>query len=209
MAGLGVDALLIMAPPAQSGTFVKNIAEAGVSTYVILESGSVEKEFYDTATPAAIKTQKAVLFPGFAHQDNAAWAFFQPLWDNNPHYADLNPAADFFSYTTYDLLIVTALAIEQAGSTKASAWAPAMYEVTDGGTVCYTYAECISKIRAGEDIDYDGVTGPASFSPSGVNAVTNAMFQWDADTGTHKQVAVVDSERHLSILNQVASRHED
>ena len=28
------------------------------------------------------------------------------------------------------------------------------------GEVCYTYAECLALIRAGNDIDYEGVTGP-------------------------------------------------
>lgn len=204
----GAEALIIMAPPATAGTLVKNVAEAGLSTIVLLESGSGELEFYDTATPEAIATQEAVLFPGFAHQDNEAWAFFQPLWDGNPQYADRNPASAFFPYTTYDLLIVTALAIEEGGSTKASDWAPAMFRVTEApGEVCYTYATCLALIRAGQDIDYEGVTGPATFSEHGVNAVTNAMFQWNGDTGEFVQVAVVDAERHLEVLAQVAAPH--
>lgn len=202
------DALLVLAPPAASGTFVKNIAEAGASTTVVLESGSSENEFYDTATSNAIATQKAVVFPGFAHQKNPAWDFFQALWDGNKLYADLNPAENMFPYTTYDLLIVTALAIEQAGTTKAADWAPAMYEVTQGGEVCYVYDDCITKIRAGVDIDYEGVTGSAEFSPTGVNAVTNAMFQWDPKTGTYNEIMRVDSKKHLEILAKVASRHE-
>ena len=201
------DALLVLAPPAESGTVVKNIAEAGLSTNVLLESGSSEMEFYNTATAAAIATQKAVLFPGFGHQDNAAWKFFQPLWDNNPKYAAMNPATGFFAYTTYDLLIITALAIEKAGSTKASAWAPAMYAVTSGANECYTYADCIAMIRSGKDIHYQGVTGPGTFSPSGVNAVTNAIFQWDAKTGKYAQIALVDPAKHLEILNQVAKKY--
>jgi branched-chain amino acid transport system substrate-binding protein len=206
---VGADALIIMAPPATSGTIVKNVAEAGISTIILLESGSGELEFYDTATPAAIATQEAVLFPGFAHQENEAWEFFQPLWDGNPEYADRNPASAFFPYTTYDLLIVTALAIEEGGSPRASDWAPAMFRVTDApGEVCYTYATCIDLIRAGQDIDYEGVTGPATFSEHGVNAVTNAMFQWDGDTGEFVQVALVDADRHLEILAQVAAPHE-
>ena len=75
-------------------------------------------------------------------------------------------------------MVQTALAVEAAGSYKASAWAPAMFEVGDPpGEVCYTYADCLKLIREGKDIDYEGVTGPGPYTDGGVNAVTPRTFR--------------------------------
>ena len=48
-----------------------------------------------------------------------------------------------------------------------------MYAVGEApGTKCYTYADCMAELRAGNEIDYEGVTGPGTYSAGGVNAVT-------------------------------------
>jgi ABC-type branched-subunit amino acid transport system substrate-binding protein len=206
---LNPDAILIQGQAGESAVMVKQFAEAGFSTYIIGEAGWVEPDFAPTATPEAIVFHKAVVFPGFGFQDNEAWAFYQPLWDNNPDYNQFTAADDFYSYTTYDLMTVTALAIEAAGSATASDWAPAVFQVTEPpGTACYSYPECLVLIRAGEEIDYDGVTGPATYSGSGVNAVIPAIFAYGED-GAFTEEVRVDPARHLEILDQVAFRFEE
>lgn len=202
------DALVIFAQVNDSAVMVRQAAEAGLSGTLIGEAGWVEPEFVETATVDAIASHQVVAYPGFGFQDNPAWEFYQPLWDGNPDYTQHTTADDFYSYTTYDLLIVTALAIEAAGSTNASDWAPAMFEVTEApGTVCHTYAECLDLLRAGEDIDYDGVTGPATYSPGGVNAVIPVVRIFGAD-GTVAEEVEIDAERHLEILDQVSFQFE-
>jgi hypothetical protein len=84
-----------------------------------------------------------------------------------------------------------------------------MFEVTDApGTQCFTYAECLELIRAGEDIDYEGVTGPATYAEGGVNAVTPVVRVYGAD-GTVTEVVEVDAEQWLELLNQVAQPFEE
>jgi hypothetical protein len=100
-------------------------------------------------------------------------------------------------------MVITALAIEQAGSVNASAWAPAMFEVTEGGTVCYTYPECLAMIRAGEDVDYDGITGPGTFTTGGVNAVTPTVTLFNEDGSVGEEV-LVDANRALEIIEAIA-----
>ncbi len=201
-------AVIIMAQATESAIMVKQFAEAGWSGILVGEAGWVEPEFTETATLEAIASHQVVAFPSFDFQQNAAWDFYQPLWDNDPDYTQHTSADDSYSYTTYDLLIVTALAIEAAGSTNGSDWAPAMFEVTSApGTQCFTYAECLALIRAGEDIDYEGVTGPATFSPGGINAVIPVLRVFGAD-GEVAETIRVDSERHLEILDQVAHQFE-
>jgi branched-chain amino acid transport system substrate-binding protein len=102
-------------------------------------------------------------------------------------------------------MIQTALAVEAAGSYKASAWAPAMFEVGDGGEVCYTYADCLKLIREGKDVDYEGVTGPGLYSEGGVNAVTPAYIPFAAD-GTTAEPVLLDAEKGLEILEQIVTK---
>jgi len=203
------DAILIMAQAVESGTMVKQAAEAGLSTTFIGEASWVESEFVDSAGNDALAFHELVAFPGFGRQENAAWEFFEPRWNGDPTYTEFNAADDFYAYTTYDLLVATALAIEHADGVEASAWAPAMFEVTDApGTQCFTYAECLELIRAGEDIDYEGVTGPATYAEGGVNAVTPVVRVYGAD-GTVTEVVEVDAEQWLELLNQVAQPFEE
>lgn len=202
------DAVIILAQATESAIMVKQFAEAGWAGTILGEVGWSEPEFAATATAEALAAHELVAYPSFHRQSNAAWEFYQPLWDGNPTYTQHTIADDPYSFTTYDLLIVTALAIEEAGTVNGSDWAPAMFKVSGPpGTQCYTYAECLALIRAGTDVDYEGVTGPATFSPGGINAVIPVVRIFGSDGDIADQVAV-DSERHLEILNQVAFQFE-
>ncbi|MCY4631570.1 MAG: ABC transporter substrate-binding protein [bacterium] len=202
------DAVVIYGQATEGAIMVKNFAEAGWSGIIVGEVGWSEPEFAPTATVEALASHQAVAYPAFGYQRNAAWDFYQPLWDNNPDYTQHTSADDPYSFTTYDLLIITALAIEEAGSVNGSDWAPAMFKVSSApGTKCYTYANCLALIRAGTDVDYEGVTGPGTFSPGGINAVVPVVRVFGPDGEIADEVAV-DSERHLEILNQVAYQFE-
>ena len=205
----GADAIIVQAQPVESGTMVRQAAEAGTSTVFIGEATWVEQEFVDAAGTEAFAFHEVVAFPGFGKQENAAWEFFQPAWDDNPEYSQYNAADDFYAYTTYDLLTITALAVEHGGGVEASLWAPAMFEVTDApGTQCFTYAECVALIRAGDDIDYEGITGPGTFTDGGVNAVTPVVRVY-GDDGTVVEEVEIDSEQWLELLDQVAQPFEE
>ena len=210
------DAVIILAQATESAIMVKQFAEAGWAGTIIGEVGWSEPEFAATATAEALASHEVVAYPSFDLQQNPAWDFYQPLWDNDETYTQHTSADDPYSFTTYDLLIVTALAIEAAGSVNGSDWAPAMFEVSTRsaapGTKCYTYSNCLALIRVGTDVDYEGVTGPATFSSGGINAVIPVVRIFGPDGGVGgseiaDQVAV-DSERHLEILDQVAFQFE-
>lgn len=72
-----------------------------------------------------------------------------------------------YAAQAYDCAVSFALAIEAVGSTDPTAVSQALRDVTGGGAVCTTYAECASQLRAGEDINYDGPSGPVDFTPEG------------------------------------------
>ncbi|QNG18610.1 ABC transporter substrate-binding protein [Rhodococcus triatomae] len=88
--------------------------------------------------------------------------FQQRLTAVNPTLIDFNYAGE-----SYDAVIVTALAAEQAQSTAGRDIAANINSVTKDGTVCTSYAECLPLVQAGTDIDYDGITGKLDFTDAG------------------------------------------
>ena len=206
IANLKPDAVIVQAGSVESATLIKQAAEAGLSLYWIGETGWSEPEFIGTLTTAPIASQKGIGLAAFTYDDTTpAWDFFQPLRDSLTEYTQYYPASQQYAFSTYDLMIQTALAVEAAGSYKASAWAPAMFKVGDApGDKCYDYAGCLKLIREGKDIDYEGVTGSGSYTDGGVNAVTPAFQPFNAD-GTSGTAVVLDAARAFEILAKVRS----
>ncbi len=204
IADLNPDAVIVQAGSQESAALIKGAAEAGLSLTWIGETGWSEAEFIGTLGTAPIASQKAIGFPSFApNKSTAAWAFFQPLWDAQTDVA--YDATNQYAFSTYDLLVQTALAVEAGGSYKASDWAPAMSKVGDPpGDVCYTYADCLKLIRDGKDIDYEGVTGPGTYTDGGVNAVTPAYIPFKAD-GTPGEPVLLDAQKGLELLQSIVT----
>lgn len=205
IADLQPDAVIMQAGSVESATLIKQAAEAGLSLNWIGETGWIQPEFIRTLGADAIATQQGIGFAAFgSNRDTPAWDFYSQLWEDNPDYNQYGPPSDQYHFSTYDLLVHTALAVEHAGSYRASEWAPAMHEVGEApGTVCYTYSECLELIRAGEDVDYEGVTGPAEYSEGGVNAVTPAVTLFNEDGSVGEEIPV-DPVRALEIIEAIA-----
>ena len=201
IADLKPDAVIVQAGSTESAALIKGAAEAGLSLNWIGETGWAEAEFMGTLGTAPIASQKGIGFPSFApNKSTPAWKFFQPLWDAQTDKA--YDATGQYAFSTYDLMVQTALAVEAAGSYKASAWAPAMFEVGEGGEVCYTYADCLKLIRDGKDVDYEGVTGPGLYTDGGVNAVTPAYIPFSADGKTGEPV-LLDAQKGLELIDAI------
>ena len=89
-----------------------------------------------------------------------------------------------FSAHAYDTLIVLALASLKAGSTKASDFAPEINDITRGGAKCGTYLSCAELIADGQDIDYDGASGPLDFKDAGEpSAGSYDIIEFNAEGG--------------------------
>lgn len=88
--------------------------------------------------------------------------FTDRLLEVNPDLVDFNYAAE-----SYDAVVITALAAGLAGTDEPSAVAEEINGVTQDGELCATYEDCLVHIEAGEDLDYDGISGPLSFSDAG------------------------------------------
>ncbi len=80
----------------------------------------------------------------------------------------IDPGLVDFNYgpESYDAVIITALAAEEAQSDGA-ALSDKINGITRGGEKCTDYAGCLEMVKAGTDIDYDGASGPLEFSGNG------------------------------------------
>ncbi len=83
---------------------------------------------------------------------------------------------------SYDSVITIALAAQAAKSDAGSDMAKQMQETTLNGTKCTTFAECNELIAQGEDIDYDGVSGPIEHDAFGdPTSASIGIYQYDAN----------------------------
>jgi len=101
----------------------------------------------------------------------------EALPDFQARLLEVDSALTDYSYApeAYDAVIIVALAAAVAGTDDPGMIATEIVGVTRDGEKCTTFADCLALIEAGTDIDYDGPSGPQSFSPEG--EPTEASFQ--------------------------------
>jgi branched-chain amino acid transport system substrate-binding protein len=97
---------------------------------------------------------------------------------------EIDPKLDSYSYgpESYDAVVLTALAAEAAKDDSGTSIASKLVEVSKGGEKCTTFADCVKLVKAGTDIDYDGISGPIEFSDQGdPTQATIGIYQYGAD----------------------------
>ncbi|MBC7725002.1 MAG: ABC transporter substrate-binding protein [Burkholderiaceae bacterium] len=97
---------------------------------------------------------------------------------------EVNPALTDFSYSAeaYDAVILAALAAEQGGSDDPTTIRDNLKTVSEGGTKCTVFADCLALLKSGEDIDYDGASGPITFDDNGdPTEAYIGIYQYGAD----------------------------
>ncbi|HYP54870.1 MAG TPA: ABC transporter substrate-binding protein [Solirubrobacterales bacterium] len=90
---------------------------------------------------------------------------FEKLYEAAP-----GPPRNLFDSTTFDDVILCYLAAVAAGSTDGAELAEAIVDVTGPGGTKYTFEELPKAIEAlenGEDIDYEGASGPIDWDENG------------------------------------------
>ena len=96
----------------------------------------------------------------------------------------VDPGLKDWSYAgeSYDAVTLLALAAEAAGSTDGKAMAAQLQGVSEDGEKCFDYAGCVTILRNGGDVDYDGYSGPVSFDANGdPTEAYIGIYQFDAD----------------------------
>jgi branched-chain amino acid transport system substrate-binding protein len=86
-----------------------------------------------------------------------------------------------YAAEAYDAVILAALAAVQGGD-AGSAIAQNLGDVSVGGLKCATFTECLAPLQSGEDIDYDGVSGPLNFTPEGdISPAYYGLYTYDGE----------------------------
>jgi len=95
-----------------------------------------------------------------------------------------DPKLKDFTYgpEAYDATVLTALAVISAKSDDPPTFAPWIIKDSEGGTACTTFEECAALAKKGEDIDYNGVSGPIEMGKTGSpTKATIGIFKYSAD----------------------------
>jgi ABC-type branched-subunit amino acid transport system substrate-binding protein len=96
----------------------------------------------------------------------------------------MKPDLTEFAYSpeSYDATILVALAAQAAGDDAGESIASKMQEVSEGGTVCESFKDCVALLKDGKDIDYNGVSGPVEFNDKGdPSKATIGIYSYGAD----------------------------
>ncbi|TDB98593.1 amino acid ABC transporter substrate-binding protein [Nonomuraea longispora] len=104
----------------------------------------------------------------------------------------LNPELDDFTYSaeSYDAANLIALAAEAAKDDSGASIASKLAEVSKGGEKCKTFKECAALLKEGEDIDYEGISGPVEFDDAGDPAVATIGIYQYGDNNTYDTKAL-------------------
>lgn len=102
-----------------------------------------------------------------------------------------------FAPQVYDCVNIIALAAIQAQSNQANDFKTYVDGITKDGTKCTSFADCKALLEKGDDIDYDGASGPLDFTDAGEpGTATIEVYGYDTsgklqtiDTRTAKPVS--------------------
>ncbi|MCU1505555.1 MAG: branched-chain amino acid transport system substrate-binding protein [Microbacteriaceae bacterium] len=154
------DAVVLASPFSameQNKALLTQLSAAGLGGAKLwLTSGDLAD--YSQALPAGLLTGVNGILEGA--EPNAAFAARVKAAD--PAVTDIRYSAE-----AYDATILAALAATVAKNDSGAAVAAALPGVSSGGIKCLSYGECLDVLKTQNDIDYDGVSGPISFSAAG------------------------------------------
>ena len=106
---------------------------------------------------------------------------------------EADPKLTEFTYgpESYDATVLIALAAEAAQSDDPVTFAPEIINVSREGTECTSFEECAGLLKDGEDIDYQGVSGPVDLGDTGSpTKATIGIFEYQKDN-TYKNVEYI------------------
>ncbi|HEV2070962.1 MAG TPA: ABC transporter substrate-binding protein, partial [Acidimicrobiales bacterium] len=144
----------------ESARVLSTMIEQGIGPQdkaVYLVDGNIGNALGEQLPEGSLEGVKGTL-PGA----EAAQEFQQRLLEVDPDLQDFSYAGE-----AYDAVVVSALAAEVAGSDAGRDIAENIPDVTREGEKCTSFAECKELVDAGEDIDYDGASGPIEMNDVG------------------------------------------
>ncbi len=103
---------------------------------------------------------------------------------------NVDPKLTDFTYgpQSYDATVMTALAATAAKDDSGASIASKLTEISKDGTQCTEYKQCVDLLNKGQDIDYEGVSGPCDLNDSGSVAKATIGIQLYDAKNQYKQI---------------------
>ncbi|MCW2536058.1 MAG: ABC-type branched-chain amino acid transport system, Extracellular ligand-binding receptor [Modestobacter sp.] len=169
----------------RNGTFARAFAVSGAALLALTACGGGSDSGSDAGSSDASGEKQVKVYGTDGNMGNALGKDFDasgslagmkgtlPLTELSGDFKDrlkqLNPQLQDYNYAgeSYDAVVTTALAAQMAGTNQATVFSQYVNGITVGGDKCTDFASCLEIIQAGGNPDYDGVTGPLSFTDAG------------------------------------------
>jgi branched-chain amino acid transport system substrate-binding protein len=97
-----------------------------------------------------------------------------------------------FNANMYDATILAGLAMVAADSTDGAAINEGILEVASGGTACSSFEECAEALSNGEDVNYEGASGPVDLDETGTASSPYSIQQ--VKNGKWKQIEFLPAD---------------
>jgi branched-chain amino acid transport system substrate-binding protein len=172
MAALEPDAIVLIGFE-ETWTMVPELVSQGIGPQdvpIYFVDGNLSN---DTGMPAGLLDGNKGTLPGA-----------ETTGDFQARMLEIDPNLVDFSYgpESYDAAILIALAAIAAEDDSGTSISSKLVEITKEGTKCTAFQECADLLADGEDIDYDGVSGPVEFSDAGdPTQATIGIYQYGPD----------------------------
>ncbi|MEU4510312.1 ABC transporter substrate-binding protein [Nonomuraea wenchangensis] len=159
----------------ESSKVIQELVKQGLSAdkhkwYMV--DGNMSNTNYLKMPKGTLKGVKGTI-PGAEAPD----AFRERLLTVDKELEDFTYAAE-----SYDAAVLIALAAEAAKDDSGPSIAAKLAEVSKAGEKCKSFKECLDLLKAGKDIDYEGLSGPIEFDDNGDPAVaTIGVYQYGDD----------------------------
>lgn len=183
------EALLLIGYPENGITILKQSLEEGFFDRFVFSDGMKAPEVIEAIGADFLEGTFGTVAQSAT--DTAAYTIFVQAYEEK--YGELPPKP--YIDTSYDALMIVALAIEQAGSTDGEAVQAAIRKVANApGTEIKPgeWAKAVEAIANGEDIDYVGASGSAEFDAQG--DVAGSFAHWAIEGGEIVTVKVFEPE---------------
>ncbi len=151
----GLQAVVVIAFPDEGGNLLKAMIEQGV--------GPADVAHYYTDglasadLPSAVAPDNVGIFDGT--KGTRPGASEEPTEFNQRLADETGASQTTFAANMYDCAVSIALGAVVAGTDDPEAIAKTLQDVTSGGEKCSSFEECLPMAEAGDDFDYDGITG--------------------------------------------------
>ncbi len=187
------DAVYIGAGPRAGISIIGDYIAQGHTAPILISPDLLVPEFAGVATALPIGRVLGVIMTD---------DFESPAYDTfvaaHLEYTGKRPPTGFLEANQYDQYIALALAMTAAGSTDGPAVAAQVPRVLNApGTKVYSYADGVAALERGEDIDYDGASGPLEINRTG-NVISLIVSVYHVVNGEFASPEVFELDPDLS-----------